>query len=139
MFETCENCERSIGKLETAHIHNGHIVCADCIRKLSAPTSRPETEKSAGDDSNTRHRILFQKAGVVVTATWIKGMANANILIERVLSVKSTRVAFSSGVKVEVSESPRNGHVYRFSDKDVAAEFAGAIQKAKGSIVIEDS
>ena len=135
MLEICENCERSIGRLETAHIHNGHIVCADCIRKLSRQPAEPSTEQRAGDDSSARHKILFQKAGVVVTATWIKGAANANVLIERVLTVKTTRGPFSSGLKVEVSDSAHNRHVYRFSDRSVATEFIGAIQKAKGSII----
>ncbi len=32
--EVCENCGRSIGKLETAHIFDGHIVCEECKGRM---------------------------------------------------------------------------------------------------------
>ena len=32
--DKCENCGRSIGKLETPHVWQDHIVCADCIKRL---------------------------------------------------------------------------------------------------------
>lgn len=34
MSETCENCRREIGRLETAHIHAGHVVCGECKSRL---------------------------------------------------------------------------------------------------------
>lgn len=39
-METCENCNRLIGNLEPAHVFNGHVVCDECHRRLSA--ARPE-------------------------------------------------------------------------------------------------
>ncbi len=33
-LEQCTNCDLTIGKLETAHIHNGNVVCLDCKVKL---------------------------------------------------------------------------------------------------------
>lgn len=33
-MEVCENCGRNIGKLETAHIHDDHIVCSECVSRL---------------------------------------------------------------------------------------------------------
>lgn len=33
--EICENCEKEIGKLEQAFIHNNHIVCEQCYKKLT--------------------------------------------------------------------------------------------------------
>ncbi len=36
MSELCENCGRSIGKLETPRVHKGKIVCTDCDQKLKA-------------------------------------------------------------------------------------------------------
>ncbi len=32
--EHCENCERIIGKLETAHIYRDHILCTECNGRL---------------------------------------------------------------------------------------------------------
>lgn len=37
-LEQCTNCESTIGKLETAHIHNGNVVCESCNQKLKSPT-----------------------------------------------------------------------------------------------------
>ena len=34
-LEQCANCERTIGKLETAHVWKQAIVCTDCFRRLS--------------------------------------------------------------------------------------------------------
>ena len=34
MSETCENCGRTIGKLETPHVWKENIVCRDCNSKL---------------------------------------------------------------------------------------------------------
>ena len=39
--ETCENCGRSIGRLETPQIYNDHIVCPDCLARLSPQRSAP--------------------------------------------------------------------------------------------------
>lgn len=33
--ETCQNCERVIGKLETPSVWKDHIVCAECYAKLA--------------------------------------------------------------------------------------------------------
>ena len=36
-LEQCYNCDRKIGRLEQAHLWQGHIVCDECIKKLSRP------------------------------------------------------------------------------------------------------
>lgn len=33
-METCANCNRSIGNLETPYVHDGHVVCVECKSKL---------------------------------------------------------------------------------------------------------
>lgn len=35
-MESCENCGRSIGRLESACLHGNHVVCAECKVKLSS-------------------------------------------------------------------------------------------------------
>ncbi|MBM4102846.1 MAG: PH domain-containing protein [Planctomycetes bacterium] len=35
-LEKCSNCEAIIGKLETAYIHNGAVVCGACDKKLKS-------------------------------------------------------------------------------------------------------
>lgn len=34
--ETCENCGKQIGKLETPRVHGEHVVCVKCWEELSA-------------------------------------------------------------------------------------------------------
>ena len=36
--ETCSNCGRTIGKLETAHLWNSHVLCDECSARLQPPT-----------------------------------------------------------------------------------------------------
>ena len=33
-LETCENCERIIGKIEQAYIYNNKIICKECYTRL---------------------------------------------------------------------------------------------------------
>jgi len=37
--EACANCGRAIGKLETAHLWNERVVCADCYGKLTGASA----------------------------------------------------------------------------------------------------
>ncbi len=39
--ETCENCGRVIGRLETPHVHGDHVVCAECLARLTPPSRPP--------------------------------------------------------------------------------------------------
>src|SRR6266566_4120119 len=39
--EICENCGRSIGRLEAPHVYNDHVVCLECLRRLSPPAIAP--------------------------------------------------------------------------------------------------
>jgi len=41
-LETCDNCERTIGKLEQAYVFSGNVVCAECSERLKA---NPENEQ----------------------------------------------------------------------------------------------
>lgn len=52
MSETCDNCGRAIGRLETPHVYGQNVVCAGCLDALSRPqTIKVELQpakKSAG-------------------------------------------------------------------------------------------
>ena len=39
LCETCANCGRVIGKLETPHVWNQQVVCGECINRLSPPVA----------------------------------------------------------------------------------------------------
>jgi hypothetical protein len=42
--EQCENCGGTIGKIEQAYVHKGHIVCPACHKKLATPGNNPSIE-----------------------------------------------------------------------------------------------
>lgn len=46
-MEECENCGRSIGKLETPHVINEHVVCSECHAKIVASQAPAKRESDA--------------------------------------------------------------------------------------------
>jgi hypothetical protein len=45
--ETCENCGRSIGRLEEVHLWQERTVCAECVRRLRSNTPAPHSGQSS--------------------------------------------------------------------------------------------
>src|SRR6266498_4896551 len=127
-LDACENCGRTIGKLETAHIHDGHIVCADCIRRLEAAVETKPTQAV--------EKVLFRHGDLSVTTVAICN-AISRYPLEYVLSVRPTRKSFSFVVNVEVIDLARGSRTYRLPARGKATEFIRAIQAAKGSINVE--
>ena len=41
--ETCANCGETIGRLETPHVYEGHVVCGACVSKLSRRELRADS------------------------------------------------------------------------------------------------
>jgi hypothetical protein len=132
--ETCDNCGRTIGKLEAAHIHNGHIVCVECIQRLTiAPGSGTPSEAAATTENE---RILFRHGDLSVTTTAIYNK-HGRFPLEYALSVRPTRASFSFAINVEVIDLARGTRRYRLPNRGRAMEFIRAIQAAKGSINVE--
>jgi predicted RNA-binding Zn-ribbon protein involved in translation (DUF1610 family) len=44
--ERCANCDREIGRLETAHLHGNDVVCAECSGRLAAPATAGQAAPS---------------------------------------------------------------------------------------------
>ena len=42
-LETCANCGRAIGKLETPHLWQQQVVCEQCVNQLSPPLAVPSS------------------------------------------------------------------------------------------------
>ncbi|HEV58828.1 MAG TPA: PH domain-containing protein [Phycisphaerales bacterium] len=63
MSETCENCGKQIGDLETPHVFQGHIVCAECDKKLRTGGSPPEMPDASKEYSERKapgeERVLY--------------------------------------------------------------------------------
>ena len=55
--EVCENCARTIGKLEQAFIYKGHVVCKECSKKL-----RDEPQETNDASNSDTPKPLAQKS-----------------------------------------------------------------------------
>jgi hypothetical protein len=70
-MDACENCGRTIGKLETPHVFENHVVCGDCLGKLTPRTleysigSRPSSATVQTIEATSKRWKLFQVLGVV--------------------------------------------------------------------------
>ena len=115
MSETCENCGRQIGNLETPHVFRGHVVCADCDAKLRSDDSTPtptmvdSTRREAGEE-----RVLYNERPsmwrnrpisfvlVLLLIPWGSGLIILAIWYLKVLGtrlvVSSERVTLRTGV-----------------------------------------
>jgi len=70
--ETCQNCRRTIGNLETRHLFNGNVVCAQCDAQLrssqaqtttlphTAATSSPASVAQAHTHTQASERVLIE-------------------------------------------------------------------------------
>ena len=68
-LETCENCGRTIGKLEQAYIHNNKVVCKECNELLHIKTKQDEPTFIAKNLKTTQtieKTAKEWKAGVIV-------------------------------------------------------------------------
>jgi hypothetical protein len=45
-LETCENCERIIGKLEQAYVYNNKVICKECNALLCIKTNNEPANNS---------------------------------------------------------------------------------------------
>ncbi len=64
---TCQNCDRTIGRLETPHRFHEHVVCAECIQRLKSgvPADTKPLKKQKGDPKGApeRRRVPFHGNG----------------------------------------------------------------------------
>ncbi len=69
--ETCQNCGRTIGNLETRHLFNGQIVCVQCDGLLRSPqpqaTAMPHTTTTPSPAPVTRAPAKTQTMERVLT------------------------------------------------------------------------
>jgi hypothetical protein len=91
-METCENCGRAIGNLETPNVHDGHVVCAKCKAILQPETAMqlisPPPDLPAVDPVNDELRSALvdelensqakRIAGGIGTANTMRGHVNVS-------------------------------------------------------------
>ncbi len=53
---TCQNCDRTIGRLETPHRFQEHLVCADCIQRLKADLPRQREQGTRPAERRPGHQ-----------------------------------------------------------------------------------
>ena len=70
-IESCQNCEREIGKLERAFIFKDKIVCAECDKRLRAASGNPNEKRPApatAEPAND-HKQLLIGAGILAAVS----------------------------------------------------------------------
>jgi hypothetical protein len=46
-MEKCSNCDRTIGKMETAHLFKDSVVCGECYLRLVGQSTKPSNDSGA--------------------------------------------------------------------------------------------
>jgi hypothetical protein len=64
-MEKCANCERTIGKLEVAHVFRGEVVCSDCAATLSRQNAVAEFGAKSTSEANPLARIAAAQTSPV--------------------------------------------------------------------------
>jgi hypothetical protein len=61
-MEQCVNCERGIGKLETAYVYADHVVCFECKQRLDLEVK--DTGERAGRAASDRANGILDQLGL---------------------------------------------------------------------------
>lgn len=106
--EACENCGRTIGNLEPAHVCDGHVVCTECLARL-APQAIPYAMPATGRDADpvtvqltARRWKAIQLAGFLVAMVGFVLLPVATSTNSRDLAVVALWVAALGAVGVVV-------------------------------------
>jgi hypothetical protein len=76
-LETCANCGRTIGNLETPHLHQEHVVCPECYARLAVPAASAASKQRA-----VPHKKINGLLIAVIVAT-IAGAVIGAIVLRR--------------------------------------------------------
>jgi len=55
-METCENCGRQTGSLETPHVKADHVVCTNCCQRLQ---EQQATQQAKGKGTMNKRQLLL--------------------------------------------------------------------------------
>lgn len=66
VIETCANCNRSIGKLETAYVFKGNVVCEQCNELLGQADKKSRKSQSTVFDLTMDKKKLLGLAGAII-------------------------------------------------------------------------
>lgn len=83
-LETCANCDRSIGKLETPHVYKGEIVCAACheiLSRPSTPQNHGQTVQAAPVATPAVARTTDAVVGRVLLILFLLGFIGVCVLV----------------------------------------------------------
>jgi hypothetical protein len=102
--EHCENCGRVIGKLEAAHVHTGHVVCAECLPRVRLQSEPCGEVAPPGDLAEVPRVVRCPSCGATLSASARRCGVCGNAL-GHAKSVDADRPA---SAKPALSKSPRN-------------------------------
>lgn len=71
VIDKCENCGRGIGKLETAHVRQEHVVCGECHRKISIARVPQSNTNKANFSKEQRIALVFAGICIIVATAYV--------------------------------------------------------------------
>ncbi|MBN2512494.1 MAG: PH domain-containing protein [Sedimentisphaerales bacterium] len=82
-FEQCSNCETKIGKLESAYLHNGMVVCEACDKKLksSVIAENQKHQPTSNAIHNTPREQAKEEILCSINPTWLRSHPLATIIL----------------------------------------------------------
>ena len=98
MPETCENCGRTIGNLETPHVHDGHIVCAACAKTLTANQPAPVSYASPVIVNSQQAATSVSGFGIASLVLGILTLLIAWIPLVGIFSIPVAAIGFILGL-----------------------------------------
>ena len=93
-METCTNCNRTIGNLETPHLYEGHIVCANCYSRLEGENRTKALGYAATDPpvAQDGKAVASLVLGLVSIVAWCLPIAGLPVsIVGIVMGVKGLK------------------------------------------------
>jgi hypothetical protein len=132
--ETCQNCGREIGGLETPYVYREHVVCAACHGVLVSAEdgARATSEDNAHPEGGEADP--FHAEGVWITNTGVTD-GRRNIPLHEILSVETAANLFG-GTVVDIFDLMNHRHRFKFRQSENARSFLSVLVQLKGSLNI---
>jgi uncharacterized membrane protein YvbJ len=69
--EFCENCGQMIGKLQTAYVFKGHVVCCGCEQKLKSEGTDKIPPENKPTETVKELKEINKSTSFLATVVWI--------------------------------------------------------------------
>lgn len=130
----CFNCGRRIGRLETPHLWDGHVVCYECRERLEKQLPQSaNTDIAKSTAAEPMHDITFNAEGVFVADKIVIG-PELMLRASEISYVTSKSAFLMNGTWVEIFDLVERRTSIGFKSSDNASRFIAALRNANPSI-----